>query len=251
MGFSSIVLLNFDFVFYNLCFVFYLSHLLKYVLVKNKKQKTKNMIYVFYKFGFGFLYKDIMRNKKVSKLNLRLERINTMDNIDLIDETASLDDDSTSTRTRRQIEGKYSQDDFKALSRAEQLEYANKYLLQDNCTKNFNDGTFAFSYTTFTKLCDELGLVKAVVDKNANDNNDTSYKILINREKRKQSSKITVDVSTINKLDELLEGINVSNIEKSKIVDFILANELDRLIEIRHNNKLSISYPAISETHIL
>jgi hypothetical protein len=56
----------------------------------------------------------------------------------------------------------YSEENFKQLSRAEQLELANIHWMD---SKGYDDShMFQFSYTHFSNLCKKLGFEKGVID---------------------------------------------------------------------------------------
>lgn len=161
---------------------------------------------------------------------------------------ASFPDEMKQLRTRRSnIEGKYSQDDFRNLSEAEQVTLLNKYLI-DVPSEKFEDGTFKFSRTTLAKLAEELGYKRSYIRTDSSLSNASFEKpldniIYIDRGRREQSieKKITLSRSTNDKLNQLL-GNTLSNIEKSKAIDAILEKAIDDLLLKKQDGSFGISY---------
>lgn len=181
--------------------------------------------------------------------------------VDKVIKDSSIDasslDKTKQLRTRRSnIEGKYSQDDFRNLSEEEQVFLLNKYLFETE-SKHFEDGTFQFSRTTLTKLAEELGYKKSYIRTDSSLSN-VSYKkhldnvIYIDRGRREQSieKKITLSQSTNDKLNQLL-GSTLSNIEKSKTLDAILEKAIDDLLLKKQDGSFGISYRQTEAKRIL
>lgn len=148
--------------------------------------------------------------------------------------------------------GKYSETDFLNLPREEQLKLAEHYWM--GRTEDFDDGTFQFSYTHFAELCKMLGFRKGVVDELKSNNNCTSLKkkIYIEHGRREETDvkKLTLSVSTINNLDMLL-GNRLSNIEKSKVMDIIIAEKVDELLKIKKEGEFSVAYRRCEEERLI
>lgn len=146
---------------------------------------------------------------------------------------------------------RYSEEDFRALPREEQLELAQRHWMD---SKGFDEsGMFQFSYSHFSNVCKNLGFEKGVVD-TKNDVDALLKKdfcIFIDHGRREETEvkKITLSRSTIEKIDQLLEGL--SNIEKSKVMDAILEKVLDEKLQDKEAGRFSVFYRPQKEQRIL
>jgi hypothetical protein len=160
-------------------------------------------------------------------------------------------EESKSRTVKRDRSGnKYSEADFMALPRSQQLELAQTWWMD---SKGFDDGKmFQFSYTHFSNLCQKLGFKKGVIDtgvrafdsrSDANIPADADNIIFIDRGKRVNTveKKITLSGRTNDKLESLL-GNKLSNIEKSKAIDVILENALDDMLSKKQAGTFGIAY---------
>ena len=151
---------------------------------------------------------------------------------------------------------KYSEQDFLAMPRDEQLKLVEKYW--NGPVADFDDGTFQFSYSHFAKLCSEIGFRKGIVDDFADmkEKNDCSkMKIYIEHGTRSDTveKKFTLSTSTVEALDQLFADSDktISNIEKSKIIDVVIGDKINELLELKRKGLLSISYKPIEEVKII
>lgn len=169
-----------------------------------------------------------------------------------IETTDTIEDEENKTRASKKDRSgnKYSEADFMALTRSQQLELAQTWWMD---SKNFdNGGMFQFSYTHFSNLCQKLGFKKGVIDigegelasgSDAELPADADNIIFIDRGKRVNTveKKITLSSSTNDKLEKLL-GDKLSNIDKSKAIDAILANALDDMLAKKQAGTFGIAY---------
>lgn len=183
-----------------------------------------------------------------------------MNNMDLeITETNQFDDDNTKNKRgpkKDRSEGKYSQEDFQAMSREEQFEIASDYYMRS--VEEFDDGTFNFSQSTFKRLCDDLGFVKGLVDtkademkNNASVEKQTIWLDDIERE-NVSSKKFTISEKTKELCDEIFSSSpNLSNKEKSIIMDLAFQKGLKLLLDELNNDEIRFCYRPISEKTVL
>ena len=150
---------------------------------------------------------------------------------------------------------KYSEDDFMKLPRAEQLGLAEKYW--NGPVADFDDGTFQFSYTHFANLCQKLGFRKGIVDtmpegEFPDPEVAPSSIVYIEHGKREETEvkKLTLDKCTIEKIDKLL-GDKLSNVEKSKVIDAILSQALDKKLADKRVGQFGVAYRPLAEERLL
>ena len=136
-----------------------------------------------------------------------------------------------------------TQSAFRSLPRSEQFEYANKYLNKKD--KDFDDGTFAFSVTTFKKLCEELGFMKIVTDTRATAANaqQSAHVIELSRSKREHTieKKLRLSDDTVELMASAVTD-KMTNEEKSKVIDIIIHDAFERVAKERAEGKLHIEY---------
>lgn len=132
---------------------------------------------------------------------------------------------------------------FRSLSRSEQFEYAQEYLNKRD--KDFDDGTFSFSVTTFKKLCDELGFVKIVTDTRANvsDEQQSAHVIQLSRSKREHTieKKLRLSSDTVELMASVVTD-KMTNEEKSKVIDIIIHDAFTKVAAERASGKLRVEY---------
>ena len=152
--------------------------------------------------------------------------------------------------------GKYSDDDFLALPRKEQLRLAEKYW--NGAVAAFDDGTFQFSYSHFAKICADIGFRKGIVDDLAGlteESDDRQKKIYIEHGTRSDTveKKFTLSVSTVEALEQLFADSDkaISNIERSKIIDVVIGDKINELLQLKRKGLLSISYKPVEEVKII
>ncbi len=149
---------------------------------------------------------------------------------------------------------KYSEADFRSLSREEQYALASKYW--NGPVANYDDGTFQFSYSHFGDICRSIGLRKGIIWINEPEKqmqpSDTKKTIWINHGKRTETAvkKLTLSKETIDMMDQLL-GENLSNIEKSKVIDIILVNTLKEMLKDKAEGRFQICYHAVEAKRLL
>ena len=136
-----------------------------------------------------------------------------------------------------------TQSAFRSLSRSEQFEYAKKYLNMRD--KDFDDGTFAFSVTTFKKLCDELGFMKIVTDTRATaaDAQQSAHVIQLSRSKREHTveKKLRLSTDTVELMASAVTD-KMTNEEKSKVIDIIIHEAFAKVASEREAGNLKIEY---------
>ena len=136
-----------------------------------------------------------------------------------------------------------TQSAFRSLTRSEQFEYAKKYLNMRD--KDFDDGTFAFSVTTFKKLCDELGFVKIVTDTRATsaDAQQSAHVIELSRSKREHTveKKLRLSADTVELMASAVTD-KMTNEEKSKVIDIIIHEAFANVASEREAGNLKIEY---------
>ena len=136
-----------------------------------------------------------------------------------------------------------NQSAFRSLSREQQFEYAKEYLNKRD--KDFDDGTFAFSVTTFKNLCNELGFVKLVTDTRATaaDAQQSAHVIELSRSKREHTveKKLRLSADTVELMSSVLTD-KMTNEEKSKVFDIIIHDAFERVAKERAEGKLRIEY---------
>lgn len=170
-----------------------------------------------------------------------------------------LDDDAEKSKKRAakkdRSDSKYSEEAFMALPRLEQLALADKYWM--GRTDEFDDGTFQFSYTHFTNICQILGFKKGVVDTQPDTASEVisiepSSVIYIDHGTRGKTEvkKLTFAKTTINKIDQLL-GDQLSNVERSKVIDVILSEAFDEKLVAKREGKFGVAYRPVAEERLL
>ena len=136
-----------------------------------------------------------------------------------------------------------TQSAFRSLTRSEQFEYAKKYLNMRD--KDFDDGTFAFSVTTFKKLCEELGFVKIVTDTRATsaDAQQSAHVIELSRSKREHTveKKLRLSADTVELMASAVTD-KMTNEEKSKVIDIIIREAFTKVASEREAGTLRIEY---------
>ena len=136
-----------------------------------------------------------------------------------------------------------NQSTFRSLPRAEQFEYAKEYLNKRD--KDFDDGTFSFSVTTFKNICNELGFVKVVTDTRAtiSDEQQSAHVIELSRSKRESTveKKLRLSTDTVELMASAVTD-KMTNEEKSKVLDIIIHDAFERVAKERAEGKLRIEY---------
>ena len=136
-----------------------------------------------------------------------------------------------------------TQSTFRSLAREQQFEYAKEYLNKRD--KDFDDGTFSFSVTTFKKLCDELGFMKIVTDTRANisDEQQSAHVIQLSRRKREHTveKKLRLSADTVELMSSVVTD-KMTNEEKSKVIDIIIREAFERVANERAAGQLKIEY---------
>ena len=136
-----------------------------------------------------------------------------------------------------------TQSRFRSLPRSEQFKYANRYLNMRD--KDFDDGTFAFSVTTFKKLCEELGFAKIVTDTRATsaDAQKRAHVIELPRSKREHTieKKLRLSTDTVELMASAVTD-KMTNEEKSKVIDIIIREAFTKVASEREAGRLRIEY---------
>lgn len=136
-----------------------------------------------------------------------------------------------------------NQSTFRSLPREQQFEYAREYLNKKD--KDFDDGTFAFSVTTFKNICNELGFVKVVTDTRATSANaqQSAHVIQLSRSKREHTveKKLRLSTDTVELMSSVVTD-KMTNEEKSKVLDIIIHDAFERVAKERAEGKLRIEY---------
>lgn len=156
-----------------------------------------------------------------------------------------------STRMKKERKkGAISQDQFRLMDWHERLELVKRY--QNVKDKDFDDGTFAFSVTTFKNLCAELHIDKCIVDmehqtiteKTDSHELDDTTVITISREKREnvREKTFTLSSSTLALIDELFADVKITNEERSKIIDSVIADAFSNALTAKRDGRLSVEY---------
>ena len=156
-----------------------------------------------------------------------------------------------STRKKKERKkGTISQDQFRVMDWQERLELVKKY--QNVKDKDFDDGTFAFSVTTFKNLCTELHLDKCIVDmghQSITEKAEPNYEgdatvITISRAKREnvKEKTLTLSGSTLALIDELFSDVKITNEERSKIIDSIIADAFSHVLTAKRDGHFSVEY---------
>ena len=147
---------------------------------------------------------------------------------------------------------RYSMEDFMRLPRHDQLALAEKYWM--GRTECFDDGTFQFSYTCFGNLCKQLGFRKGIVDTRSEEAaiENTNSVVYINHGKRGETveKKFTLAKTTVDKIDQLL-GDQLSNIERSKVIDALLSQVLDQRLSEKSKGKFGVAYRSVEEKRLI
>ncbi len=150
---------------------------------------------------------------------------------------------------------KYSEKDYMAMPRNEQLLLAREFLGRP-CS-DFDDGTFCFSRTHLSDLIKDLGFETGVYDPQIEEArtgliDSGGSHIYIEHGRRKESviKKLTLSMDTVNMMEELLDK-RLSNIEKSKVIDEILHRALETLLRDKKANRFSVSYRPIAEERLI
>ena len=158
---------------------------------------------------------------------------------------------NSSTRMKKERKkGSISQDQFRSMDWKERLELVKKY--QNVKDKDFDDGTFAFSVTTFKNLCAELHIDKCIVDmehqtiteKTESHNDDNATVITISREKREnvREKTFTLSSSTLALINELFSDVKITNEERSKITDSVIENAFSNALTAKRDGRFSVEY---------
>lgn len=163
-------------------------------------------------------------------------------------------------KQRRQIknrtESKYSESDFIKLPREEQFKLIEKYW--NGHVSDFDDGTFQFSYTHFGVICKRLGFKKGIIDERNHETNqihtsnvpqDIIYIETGNRSNTVEK-KLTLSKSTIDKIDTLL-GKDLSNIERSKVIDVIIEEIVDQKLQAKEAGTFGVAYKPTEAKRLL
>lgn len=156
-----------------------------------------------------------------------------------------------STRMKKERKkGSISQYQFRTMDWHERLELVKRY--QNVKDKDFDDGTFAFSVTTFKNLCNELHLDKCIVDmehqtiteKNKSYKDDNATVITISREKREnvREKTFTLSSSTLALIDELFSDVKITNEERSKIIDSVITDAFSNALTAKRDGRFSVEY---------
>ena len=136
-----------------------------------------------------------------------------------------------------------NQSTFRSLTREQQFEYAKEYLNKKD--KDFDDGTFAFSVTTFKNICNELGFVKVVTDTRATaaDAQQSAHVIELSRSKREHTveKKLRLSTDTVELMSSVITD-KMTNEEKSKVLDIIIHEAFEQVAKERAEGKLRIKY---------
>lgn len=136
-----------------------------------------------------------------------------------------------------------TQSTFRSLTREQQFEYAKEYLNKRD--RDFDDGTFAFSVTTFKKLCEELGFMKIVTDTRATaaDAQRSAHVIQLSRSKREHTveKKLRLSADTVELMSSVVTD-KMTNEEKSKVIDIIIHDAFEQVAKERAEGKLRIEY---------
>lgn len=136
-----------------------------------------------------------------------------------------------------------NQSTFRSLPREQQFEYAREYLNKRD--RDFDDGTFAFSVTTFKNICNELGFVKVVTDTRATaaDAQQSAHVIQLSRSKRENTveKKLRLSADTVELMASTVTD-KMTNEEKSKVIDIIIREAFERVAKERAAGQLHIEY---------
>ena len=136
-----------------------------------------------------------------------------------------------------------NQSTFRSLPREQQFEYAKEYLNKKD--KDFDDGTFSFSVTTFKNICNELGFMKIVTDTRATaaDAQQSAHVIELSRSKREHTveKKLRLSTDTVELMASAVTD-KMTNEEKSKVLDIIIHDAFERVAKERAEGKLHIEY---------
>lgn len=180
-----------------------------------------------------------------------------MNDMDLeITETNQLDDDNTKNKRgpkKDRSEGKYSQEDFQAMSRQEQFEIAKEYYMRS--VEEFDDGTFNFSQSTFKRLCENLGFTKGIIDTRvdeAKEQNTSVEKETIWLDDIKRvnpvSKKITVSKDILDKIEDFFKKEpRLTNVEKSLLIELFLRRGVDSVVGSVDDGNAEIALKPVSK----
>ena len=154
---------------------------------------------------------------------------------------------SSGRMRKERKKGAISQDQFRAMNWHERLELVKRY--QNVKDKDFDDGTFAFSVTTFKNLCNELHIDKCIVDMEhqtiaeKTESHDDNV-ITISREKREnvKEKTFTLSSSTLALIDELFSDVKITNEERSKIIDSIISDAFSNALTAKRDGRFSVEY---------
>lgn len=175
------------------------------------------------------------------------------------EQTVSLDDTGEKKKRAPKTDrsgNKYSEEEFRIMPREEQLRLAKIHWMD---SQGFDaSGMFQFSYSHFSNICQGLGFSKVVtvIDPKEDDSNPREVEhdsiIYIEHGKRedKEVKKLTFAKDTINKIDQLLGG-QLSNIERSKVIDVILSRALDDKLTAKREGRFGVAYRPIAEERLL
>ncbi len=150
-------------------------------------------------------------------------------------------------------DGKYSEEAFRNLSREVQFELAKEYW--NKPVNEFDDGTFQFSSSHFAEVCKSLQFEKrtVVVDAKAEEkeNQPKDTVVVIDHGRREtERHNWTFSEGTNDKIERLL-GENLSNMEKSKVIDVILNNELDNLLKEKEAGRFHVDYRPVEKVRLV
>lgn len=154
----------------------------------------------------------------------------------------------------KRIRRTYSKEDFLGLSRKEQKKLAEKYWNGSGGSIRFKeDGMFQFSYTLFSKLCEQLQFRRGIIDDlEAEETHVPCKTIWIDRGKRRDTEikKLTFSKSTVQKMERFL-GKNLTAMERSKVMDALISETLDQAIEDRAAGRLTVEYSPTERQRLL
>lgn len=130
--------------------------------------------------------------------------------------------------------------DFKFLSRDEKLEIAKECWGSQAAFDNL--GRFAFSYSAFSNLCEEIGFVKKkitiVTDSQALPEAKHTLSIDIGKREATKEKKYTLAIRTIKNLDEI--GAGLSAPYKSRLINAIIDEAVAKYLDLKGSKKSSL-----------
>lgn len=151
------------------------------------------------------------------------------------------------SQNKNRSDGELSETDFMSLPRDEQLALAEKYW--NGRTDTYDDEKkFKFSYTHLGTLCERLGFRKGIVDLKKDGVKESKLYIEHGRREKTVEKKLTFSEKTVSKFTDLLgKQNNLSNIEKSKILDVILLEALESKLAAKNVGAFSVAYKPVKE----